>query len=348
MSNQSGQHFLLSTAARTLSLAKVMRMSDAEAFETFKAIRWASTEGEPVCPRCGCVQIYNLSDNRRFKCAACLHKFSVTSGTIFASRKLAIRDYLAAIAIFVNGAKGYAALQLSRDLDVQYKTAFVLAHKLREALGAVQQRQTLDGEVEVDGAYFGGYVKPGEPQGRPPRPSLGQGTKPASAAWSSSCASATANPCPSSPAAKPPAWAASADVVALGSTVYADEASAWDALHAKFLTKRINHSVEYANGEISTNWAESFFSRIRRAEVGVHHHIAGRYLQAYANEMSWREDNRRVSNGEQYLMVTTAGAGPPGQPPPVERLLAEGVPISCRPSFIMIRKRVRFYRLSRN
>jgi len=42
--------------------------------------------------------------NRRFKCAACLHKFSVTSGTIFASRKLPIRDYLAAIAIFVNGA----------------------------------------------------------------------------------------------------------------------------------------------------------------------------------------------------------------------------------------------------
>ena len=89
--NRPGQHFLLSSAARTLSLAKVLRMSDDEAFETFKAIRWASTEGDPFCPRCGCVQIYNLSDNRRFKCAACLHKFSVTSGTIFASRKLALR-----------------------------------------------------------------------------------------------------------------------------------------------------------------------------------------------------------------------------------------------------------------
>ena len=155
-----GQHFLLSSAARTLSLAKVMRMTDDQAFETFKAIRWASTEGDPVCPRCGCVQIYLLNDNRRFKCAACLHKFSVTSGTIFASRKLALRDYLAAIAIFVNGAKGYAALQLSRDLDVQYKTAFVLAHKLREAIGAAHKADKLAGEVEVDGAYFGGYVKP--------------------------------------------------------------------------------------------------------------------------------------------------------------------------------------------
>lgn len=84
----------------------------------------------------------------------------MTSGTIFASRKLSFVDLLAAIAIFMNGAKGYSALQLSRDLDVQYKTAFVLTHKLREAMGREMQGMTLRGEVEVDGAYFGGYVKP--------------------------------------------------------------------------------------------------------------------------------------------------------------------------------------------
>ena len=81
---------------------------------------------------------------------------------------MAIRDILAAIAIFVNGAKGHSALQLSRDLDVQYKTAFVLTHKLREALAAAQDGQTLDGEVEVDGAYFGGYVKPANRGEEPP------------------------------------------------------------------------------------------------------------------------------------------------------------------------------------
>ena len=154
------QHFLLSAAARTLSLAKVMRLSDDAAFDTFKSIRWANNEGAPVCPRCGSVTIYDLSDNRRFKCADCLHKFSVTSGTIFASRKMDLRNILAAIAIFVNGAKGHSALQLSRDLDCQYKTAFVLTHKLREALAAEQATQELGGVVEVDGAYFGGYVKP--------------------------------------------------------------------------------------------------------------------------------------------------------------------------------------------
>lgn len=55
-----------------------------------------------------------------------------------------------------------------------------------------------------------------------------------------------------------------------------------------------------------TNQAESFFSRLRRAEIGIHHHVAGPYLSAYASEMAWRENNRRVSNGEQYLMATDA------------------------------------------
>jgi hypothetical protein len=65
-----------------------------------------------------------------------------------------------AIAIFVNGAKGHSALQLSRDLDCQYKTAFVMAHKIREALASEANGATVSGEVEVDGAYFGGHVRP--------------------------------------------------------------------------------------------------------------------------------------------------------------------------------------------
>jgi hypothetical protein len=57
----------------------------------------------------------------------------------------------------------------------------------------------------------------------------------------------------------------------------------------------------YSDGETCTNAAESFFSRIRRAEIGVHHKLAGNYLGAYAAEMAWREDNRRRSNGAQFL-----------------------------------------------
>src|SRR3954470_22435602 len=154
------QHFLLSAAARTLSLKAVFRMGEDKAYETFRQLRWPETEGEAVCPRCGCVETYDIATRRRFKCVACYHQFSVTSGTIFASRKLSFTDLLAAIVIFVNGAKGVSALQVSRDLDVQYKTAFVLSHKLREAMAREQIGRQLNGVVEIDGGYFGGHVKP--------------------------------------------------------------------------------------------------------------------------------------------------------------------------------------------
>jgi hypothetical protein len=86
-------------------------------------------------------------------------------------------------------------------------------------------------------------------------------------------------------------------VVAQGSTLYADEAASWDALHAHYDARRINHSVAAFHDEgADTNQAESFFSRLRRAEIGQHHRIAV-HLHQYAGEMAWREDNRRKPNG---------------------------------------------------
>lgn len=152
------QHFLLSAQARTLSLKAIYQAGDDEAYDTFCKLRWPETNGSPQCPRCECTKAYSLSTRRKFECAACHHQFSVTSGTIFACRKLSFVD-LAAICLFVNAAKGASALQLSRDLDVQYKTAFVLAHKLREALAAETAELRLSNTVEVDGAYFGGHVR---------------------------------------------------------------------------------------------------------------------------------------------------------------------------------------------
>ncbi len=89
--------------------------------------------------------------------------FSVTSGTLFVSHKLPLRIYLGAIAVFANEVKGKAALARSRDLCVSYKTAFVLCHKLREAMGKEMLNRVLGGEgkvCEIDGGYFGGYLKP--------------------------------------------------------------------------------------------------------------------------------------------------------------------------------------------
>ena len=99
--------------------------------------------------------------------------------------------------------------------------------------------------------------------------------------------------------------------VATGTTVYADEAPGWDALHARYDTRRINHSVAFSDDGACTNQAESYFSRLRRAEWGQHHHISGKYLGAYAREMAWREDTRRRPNGTLHGLVAAAALGHP-------------------------------------
>lgn len=304
------QHFLLSSKARSLSLSQVLRLTDEQAYEAFKAVRWAATEGEPTCAKCGAVEVYEYTSRRIFKCKACKGQFSVTSGTIFASRKMAHRDLLAAIAIFVNGAKGHSALQLSRDLDCQYKTAFVLAHKLREAMGAADIGAKVSGEVEIDGMYAGGHVRPANyrKDRKDRRLAVNQTGKRQVVIVARERGGKTLTFVSDTEA---DAVRGLHDRIALGSIIHADEASHWDAFHARYETKRINHTHAYSHNGACTNQAESYFSRLRRAELGVHHKIAGPYLAAYASEMDWREDNRRISNGEQYGKVVRAALAHP-------------------------------------
>lgn len=95
-------------------------MTDADAFTVFKQMRWG--EGSEVsCPCCGVIGKHAFRrDRKQWRCKDCGHTFSVTSGTIFANHKLSLKTYLAAIALFSNAVKGISALQLSRDMDVQY------------------------------------------------------------------------------------------------------------------------------------------------------------------------------------------------------------------------------------
>jgi len=279
-----------------------MAMSDKQAAEAFQAIRWHETDGKPYCPRCRCAALYTYTTRALWKCKACEHQFSVTSGTIFASRKLDIRMILLAIALFVNAAKGISALQLSRDLGVHYRTAYVMSHKLREAMQAEGQ---LSGEVEVDGMYCGGHVKPENRKEDRIDRRLSEnrtGKRQVVVVMRERGGRTLPFVFRSEDESLPTIQSR----VAPGSVIHADESPAWDSLHARYLTKRINHKRAYSENGACTNQAESFFSRLRRAEVGTHHHIAGPYLGLYAGEMAWREDNRRVSNGEQYLKLVGA------------------------------------------
>jgi transposase-like protein len=302
------QHFLLSSKAKTLRLADVLRMTDAEAETAFRKFRWQDTAGEPACPSCGGLDAYATSrpsGTVRYRCKACRKDFTVTSGTLFASHKRPLRDYLAAIAIFVNEVKGKSALALSRDLGLAYKSAFVLAHKMREAMAEEMKGRTVGGEgkvCEIDGGYFGGYVKPANrvENRKDRRLAINQSGK-------RQCVvivrerDGKSLPAVFRSEGSALSWIKSR--VAKGTVVNADEANAWNDLHSRFEMRRINHEQAYSADGACTNMAEEYFSRLRRAEIGHHHHIAGTYLLRYAQESSWREDNRRVSNGEQTQTV---------------------------------------------
>ena len=306
------QHFLLSAKARTLSLASILRMDDDQAHAAFVAIRFADNGGAAFCPRCECTAVYAYAARRIWKCQGCNHQFSVTSGTIFASRKLAIRDYLAAIAIFVNAVKGVSALQLGRDLDVQYKTAFVLAHKLREAIGAGQDGAMLSGHVEVDGAYVGGTIRQeNRKEDRKDRRLAMNQTGKRQVVVVMRERGTGGRALPFVFRSEEEAVPTIRERVAPGTVVYADEAPGWDALHARFDTRRINHSIAFSDDGACTNQAESYFARLRRAEMGQHHHISGLYLGAYAREMAWRENTRRMPNGALHGLVTGAALAHP-------------------------------------
>jgi transposase-like protein len=306
------QHFLLSAAARTLSLSAVARMTDEEAHSTFQRIRWADNGGEPYCPRCGCLDNRKLATRPVWKCKGCSYQFSVTAGTIFADRKRPIRDYLLAIAIFANGAKGHSALRLSRDLNCQYKTAFVLAHKLREAIEAEQSKAEFSPatEKEIDGAYFGGHVKPqNEVASRVDRRTAAEQTGKKQVVVV--MRERNGRTLPFVFRKESDAIPTIRQRIPVGSIIHADEARGWDTLHAHYEMRRINHSVAFSKDDACTNQAESYFSRLRRAEIGTHHRLSGQYLNRYASEMAWREDHRRLPNGTQYSVIAAAALAHP-------------------------------------
>lgn len=304
------QHFLLSAAARTLKLKDVYRMSDDQAFEAFAAIRFAENGGEPFCPECGCTEPYFITTRRKWKCRACGKHFSATSGTIFASRKMAFVDLLAAICIWVNCAKGISALQLSRDLDCQYKTAFILAHKLREAMALGNDGVQLGGVVEIDGAYFGGHVRP-ENRKEDRKDRRLSANRDADRRVVVVLRERKGRTLPFVVRREAEGVAIARKRIVLGTELHADEGPHWDALEAFYKARRINHSQAYSWDDACTNQAESYFSRLRRAVVGQHHHVSHQYLYQYANEAAWREDNRREPNGSQHVAVLGAAFASP-------------------------------------
>jgi hypothetical protein len=229
----------------------------------------------------------------------------VTSGTIFHSRKLSIRDYLAAIAFFANGVKGVATLRLSRDMESTRRalscccTSSARRWARPSALMSYRAKSKSTALISVPAfarkiarPIGGGIVLNRQVVVVARERGLGR-----SIAWVV--------------AREADAVQVIRENVASGSTVHADESGGWNILHASYPMLRVNHSVEFKSEEGGcTNEAESYFARLRRSEFGIHHRISGHLLQAYADEMAWREDNRRV----QWKWITAAALAHPKSP----------------------------------
>jgi len=164
-------------------------------------------------------------------------------------------------------AKGVSSLQLARDVDSQQKTAFVLCHKPREAMAAEVEGETLDDVVEMDDAYFGGHIRPANLKEERVDRRLAQhqtGARRVVVILRERGGRTLPFVC----RAEAEGVEIAKRIVDRLAVIHTDEASHWDALHAGWSVKRINHFEAYSFDGSCTNQAESYFSRLRRMVTG--------------------------------------------------------------------------------
>ena len=312
-------NFLTLAESTTISELEVARMSEDEVRIAFEKLRWSDTNGKPTCSTCGCIESYIINTHtpsgkpvRRYKCKACRKQYTVTSGTLFAHHKLELRDYLMAIIVFANAVKGISALQMRRALGVQHKTAFVLLGKIRSALMDNQDDTKLEGTIEMDGCYVG-KTRPANKKEDRKDLRLAQNQNP-----NKRCVLVARQRDENGIGADRTFTAITKsesmiaidtfanNYIARNSTIHSDGASGYDNLEAFYNSIQGDHSKAYVgeNGECS-NQAESFFSRFRRLQYGQCHKLSNKYLASYVNEIAYKEDNRRMSNGAMMIDIAT-------------------------------------------
>ena len=117
-------------------------------------MRWGEGFG---CPKCGAKgEPFQIVSRNLYQCKQCNHQASVTSGTVMDRTKVPLRKWFWAMFLMSHDKRGCSAMQVGRELDLPYSTAWLLCHKIRSAMGERDTQYVLDGYVEVDDAFFGG------------------------------------------------------------------------------------------------------------------------------------------------------------------------------------------------
>ena len=271
-----------------------------------------------MCPACGGTKHYDLKTRPGWwKCAqkGCRKQFSATSGTIFHSRNLSFLKLATLIFRFADCAKGTSACELSLKFETDYKTMWVNLMKLREAMSSRREAAVLEGTVETDAAYFGGKVRQkNEVEERRKvdrRRAEFQKGKRAVMVVCQRDGDAVMFAADDESAEVANAAAARLVRITPETRLVTDQSGAYGDLEALALHDTIDHSKRFSKDGVSTNQAESAFSRARRAEFGTYHHWSPTWLDFYAGEMSWRQNRRRTGNRLQAEDIVALGCAIP-------------------------------------
>jgi transposase-like protein len=283
-------------------------------------------EGRPVCPKCGEVgRAYRMADTDthrgRYRCASpeCRKDFSVTTGTLFERSHVPLHKWLTAAYLISSSKKGISAHQLHRTLGVTYRTAWFMAHRLREGMreGAIAP---LGGEgkiVEADETYFGKAENP------PPRPNhKGAPTKGGRSGPAGKRAVAAlverggkVRTFHVKSATKAVVSEIVLQNVARESRLMSDESRLYADVGARFAGHdTVTHSAgEYVRGDAHTNTIEGYFGVFKRGMRGVYQHCGEKHLHRYLAEFDFRYNNRVALGIDDTARTARALAGIAGR-----------------------------------
>lgn len=209
-----------------------------------------------------------------------------------------LRKWFLLIALMLNAKKSASAYQISRDLGIRRPTVWSMMHRVRLAMASDQeQADLLHGIVEADEVYIGGKPRKGNKREGDKPNKRGRGTKKVPVIGiverlgSVIAKVAEANDLSAKGLLKFVCRFVDTDA----SLVITDEYSGYNALAAKMRHTRINHSVQYADGMIHTNTIEGFWSLVKRAWYGSHHHYSKKYMGLYIAEAAYKYNVRKQS-----------------------------------------------------
>src|SRR6266404_2077324 len=236
------------------------------------------------CPRCKSAKVYRIVKRDQLLCSSCEYQFSVTVDTIFHDTHLPLWKWFLATCLLCESKKGISACQIQRSLGISYKTAWYLCHRIRAAMLEVAPAK-LGGTVEIDETYVGGKARRWRPKSEKAVViGIRQRNGDLRLIRAKDAKSATVREI------------INANVGGHVEVIMTDESAiypyALDKMQ-KNLHKTINHSKEYAHGDVHTNTVESAFSLLKRGIMGTWHKVSAKHLPAYLDEMCFRFNNRK-------------------------------------------------------